>query len=156
RHNIEDVLKKRVAARLERQELLTQADGPQAFFIIDEAALWRRIGSESGEPTLMVAQLEHLKQLAADHSNIHIQFIPFSIGLYRGLHGPFVLLEFEDPNDTGLLYMENRDGQVLVREDPDQTAPYVDEFGHLEEIATPNERLSEYIDVLLRQYRQGL
>jgi hypothetical protein len=67
----DDEVSARLAARLERQAILTRDDPPTAWFMVDEAALRRRVGS----PEAMAAQLAHLAGVAR-LPNITIQVVP--------------------------------------------------------------------------------
>src|SRR5687768_13147958 len=98
----------------------------------------------------MDRQLEHLKTLSG-LPNVHIQVMPFSVGVYAALRAPFVILEFGDAADSDLLYLENPEGQVIVREEELKTAQYVDLFREMEKIATPPENFAESVDKLLRR-----
>ena len=60
----------RLAARLARQAILTRDDPPAAWFLVDEAALRRRISS----PEIMAAQLAHLAGVAR-LPNVTIQVV---------------------------------------------------------------------------------
>src|ERR1022692_1086501 len=132
----ERAVTRRVQARLERSaHLLHRSDGPDMSFIVDEAVIQRHVGRESGDTSLMIKQLEHLKSLNKKPS-IKIHVMPFDFGIYRALRGPFELLEFEDPADADLLYLENPEGDELVHEDYDQIAPYLDMFTDLENLLT--------------------
>jgi hypothetical protein len=76
----------RLAARLARQATLTRDDPPGAWFLMDEAALRRCIGT----PAVMAAQLAHLAGMAR-LPNVTIQVVP-SIA-HAGLLGGFALTE---------------------------------------------------------------
>jgi transcriptional regulator with XRE-family HTH domain len=76
----------RLAARLARQATLTRDDPPRAWFLMDEAALRRCIGT----PAVMAAQLAHLAGMAR-LPNVTIQVVP-SIA-HAGLLGGFALTE---------------------------------------------------------------
>ncbi len=76
----------RLAARLARQEVLTRDDAPAAWFLVDEAALRRNVGS----PELMAAQLTHLSGVGR-LPNVTIQVVP-NIA-HAGLLGGFALTE---------------------------------------------------------------
>ena len=56
----EDQVSERLAARLARQAILARDDPPAAWFLVDEAALRRCVGS----PDVMAAQLAHLGGVA--------------------------------------------------------------------------------------------
>ncbi len=145
---------RRVQARLERSSyLLGRPDGgPDMSFIIDEAVIRRRVGVESKNKTLMIEQLRRLQELST-RSNITIQVVPFSLGIYAALRGPFELLEFEDPADSTLLYLENPQGDELVHEDNDEITPYIDMFAELEEVLAKSEgiKFEERIEQVVQQ-----
>jgi transcriptional regulator with XRE-family HTH domain len=67
----DDQVSERLAARLARQELLTRDDPPSAWFLVDQTALRRRIGS----PHIMAAHLAHLAGVAR-LPNVTIQVVP--------------------------------------------------------------------------------
>jgi transcriptional regulator with XRE-family HTH domain len=131
----EGEVNRRVQARLERSSYLfgRPDGGPEMSFLIDEAVIQRRVGIESKNRSLMVEQLRLLKEQNA-RPNVSIQVVPFGLGIYAALRGPFELLEFEDPADSALLYLENPQGDELVHEDDDAISPYIDMFSDLEEI----------------------
>lgn len=77
----EDQVNDRLAARLERQAILTRDDPPTVWFLVDEAALRRRVGS----PEIMAAQLSHLTGVAR-LPGVTIQVVPTiaHVGLLGG------------------------------------------------------------------------
>jgi transcriptional regulator with XRE-family HTH domain len=126
-----ETLDRVVEARLERQELLDRNPPPEMFFILDEAVIRRAVGGIG----VMRRQLNQLGALGS-RPNISIQIVPFTVGAHFGLRGPFTILEFPDPNDDDLLYLENTGGEVTTREDPKLTADYLQAFWDLEAQAT--------------------
>jgi transcriptional regulator with XRE-family HTH domain len=82
----EDEVSARLAARLARQAILTRDDPPTAWFLVDEAALRRCVGS----PHVMAAQLGHLAGVARLPS-LTIQVVPSTV--HAGLLGGFALTE---------------------------------------------------------------
>ncbi|MEU8814324.1 helix-turn-helix transcriptional regulator [Actinoplanes sp. NPDC048796] len=146
----ERVIQRRVEARLERQELLESEDPPEMFFILDEAAVRRRIGYEAG-PTghsVMRQQIEHLKKIN-EHPRVSIQIMPFAIGGYQGMRGPFTLLEFAEAALSDLLYLESVNGEYIKREEPSETRPYLEQFWDMENRATPKDQLNDFLDGVL-------
>nr|WP_039820603.1 helix-turn-helix transcriptional regulator [Nocardiopsis halophila] len=97
----EEVIPRRVAIRMERQQVLTGEHPARLWAVVDEAALVRPIGG----PDVMKEQLERLIAVAAEQGNVHIQVLPFSAGAHAGLGGHFVLLEF--PEDPAVVYVES-------------------------------------------------
>lgn len=100
-----------VEIRMRRQEQLDRDDPPLLFFILDEATVRRPIGGRD----VMRRQIHHLIEMAAK-SNVTIEIVPFTAGAHPGLRGPFVIIEFPDPGDDDVLYLEAR-GDLTIRGD---------------------------------------
>jgi len=142
----QSVVEMRVQARLERQEILMRAEPPQTFFILDEAVIHRWVGGSE----VMRQQLEHLKSLGG-LPNVSIQILPYEAGAHPGMTGAFVLLEFADPADDDVLYLEDARGDMVTRDDPIDTAEFVNTFWELERISTRPDQLEQVIDRVLRE-----
>jgi transcriptional regulator with XRE-family HTH domain len=112
----EDEVSARLAARLERQAVLTRDDPPTAWFLVDEAAFSRRIS----HPDVMAAQLAHLLCVAR-LPNVTIQVIPSAA--HAGLLGGFALTERAAYVETAVA------GQVF--EDPEVIAGLLTRFDTL-------------------------
>ena len=112
----EEEVSARLAARLERQAILTRDDPPAAWFLVDEAALRRRIGP----PDVMAAQLAHLAGVAR-LPNVTIQLVPSTA--HAGLLGGFALTERAAYVETAVA------GQVF--EDPEIIAGLLTRFDTL-------------------------
>jgi transcriptional regulator with XRE-family HTH domain len=121
---------KLLASRRDRRALLDSSDAPDAFFIIDEGALWRVVGG----PEVMGPQLDHLAAMAA-RARVKIQVLPFAAGAHPALAGPFNLLEFASEDDPDVLFVENPMGDVLYHDDPKVTSVYRLRFWELEDLA---------------------
>jgi hypothetical protein len=102
------------AEREERQELLTKEEPLVLHALIDEVALRRMVGS----PEVMVAQLDHLLA-AGNRPNVTIQVLPLALGAYGPMSGPMLLLEFAQPDEPGLAYVENLGGGETVENGDD-------------------------------------
>ena len=104
-----------VAARMERQSVLTKDKPPELWVVIDEAVLRRPIGGAC----VMREQLDHLVA-AARRSNIVLQVIPAAVGVHDGLGGAgFIIADFADA--LPVAYQETAvRGQVI--EDTDDIA----------------------------------
>ena len=146
----DEVVARRAEARTARAGLLDRDDSPDAFFILDESTLYRRVGAESGADGLMAAQLEHLRELGA-RPHVTIQVLPFGAGLYGAIRSPFVILEFDDELDDGLVYIESPQDEMIIREDVESIVRYAERFRSLEKRATPREMLPAVIDQALNR-----
>jgi hypothetical protein len=82
----EEQVSERLAARLARQAILARDESPVAWFLVDEAALRRCVGS----PDVMAAQLAHLRGVAR-LPTVTIQVVP-SIA-HAGLLSGFAVAE---------------------------------------------------------------
>jgi transcriptional regulator with XRE-family HTH domain len=110
----EDAIADLTAIRMSRQDQLRDRDpAPDQFYILDEAAIRRRVGGTlPGGKGIMPAQLRVVIE-AAQRSNTTIEIIPFEAGAHFGMKGPFTLLEFDV--DLGeVLYLENARGSDLT------------------------------------------
>jgi transcriptional regulator with XRE-family HTH domain len=68
----DETVASRLAARMERQRrLFTRETPPRAWFVVDEMALYRRVGS----PEIMAAQMRHLAEVAAA-LKVTVQVLP--------------------------------------------------------------------------------
>jgi len=143
----ERAIQRRVEARLERQELLELNDPPEMFFILDEAVVRRNIGHEAGR-AVMRPQIEHLKKVN-ELPRVTIQIVPFAVGAYKAMRGPFVLLEFAEASLNDLLYLESPTGEYVAQEEPSETRPYLEQFWDLELKATKREELNGFLDGIL-------
>jgi hypothetical protein len=102
-----------VELRLARQDWVrARQDQLELHYLLDEASVRRVVGS----PAIMARQLQRLIE-ACDYPNHYIGVIPFSVGLYRSIRVPFVILEFDQPEDDAVLYLEYPQGEELIRED---------------------------------------
>src|SRR5579859_7680290 len=107
-----------VELRIARQERVTARAGQiQLNYLIDESVARRVVGG----PEVMKRQLSYLiDECERDHPSIRI--IPFRTGVNRSMRVPFVVLEFSDPEEEAVLYLEYPQRESLIRED----GPYED------------------------------
>lgn len=79
-----------LAARLDRQELLTRTDPPPPSLavVLDESVLYRLVGT----PQIMREQLQHLVEVASERIMLHV--VP-SVA-HKGVTGAFVLATVEN------------------------------------------------------------
>jgi len=97
----------RVEVRIIRQQnILRREHPPQITVVLDEAVLWRQIGG----PEVLAQQLLHLVELGR-RPHITLQVLPFTASMVN-LVSPFVILEFPDPADDDVVYLENE--QAIV------------------------------------------
>jgi transcriptional regulator with XRE-family HTH domain len=125
-----------VSARMERQSIFSQPKPPEAWLIIDETVLHRRIG----DTKTMYDQLAQLAALAK-RPNILIQVLPAAAGAHVGLLGAFAIAS---GNGADTVYTESPDeGQTT--ELPTVAAKLTRTFNILRGEALPQEASRELI-----------
>jgi transcriptional regulator with XRE-family HTH domain len=104
----EDEVSARLAARMKRQAILTrEEDPPTAWFLVDEAALRRRVGS----PQIMAAQMAHLVAIARLPSAT-VQVV--SATEHAGLLGGFSLTERAAYVETAVAGQVFEDAEIIA------------------------------------------
>jgi transcriptional regulator with XRE-family HTH domain len=96
----------RLAARLQRQTLLARDDPPAVWFLVDQAALQRCVGS----PQAMATQLAHLRGVAR-LPNITIQVVPNVA--HAGLLGGFAIAERAAYVETAVAGQVFEDSEII-------------------------------------------
>ncbi|MEU4236184.1 helix-turn-helix transcriptional regulator [Actinoplanes sp. NPDC026619] len=133
----------RVAARMDQKGLLDREERPELYFMIDEAALRRWVGGRE----VMRNQVEQLKK-EAERPGLTIQILPFDLGVHGGIRGPFQILEFAEGTDY-VLYLDDASGGIASRDMEAETERYLTLFWDLENIATKQWELNEFLDRVL-------
>lgn len=111
-------LDENVAARIDRRGILSRANPPILWVVLDERVLRHPVGSED----VMARQIEHLAE-AAQQPNITVQVVPLNSGATTGLSGGFVLAEI--PGMADVAYMDSaQHGQVTDRTEEVATLSY--------------------------------
>jgi transcriptional regulator with XRE-family HTH domain len=80
-----------VAARLERQEVLTSESPPLLWYVLDEGVIRHVVGG----PAVMGRQLDRLLEASAG-PGIVLQVLPYGADNHAGADGPISLYEFAD------------------------------------------------------------
>ncbi|MFE9630644.1 Scr1 family TA system antitoxin-like transcriptional regulator [Streptomyces sp. NPDC006463] len=122
-----DKLDEAVAARLDRQRILSRARPPLVWVVLDEAVLHRPFGSRE----VMRNQLDHLLGFR-DRRELRIQVLPFSAGQHPATVGSFNVLRFED--DPDVVYAESY-GLANVTANPDTVRDCAHRYDHLQAAA---------------------
>lgn len=109
-----DLIARKIAGRMRRQDILIRDNPTTLWAIIDEAALLRTVSG----PEAMDAQIRHLIERAA-WPNITIQVLPFAAGPHAAMDGPFVMLDFATNDDVPLVWLEGAVTSLLLEEAAD-------------------------------------
>jgi len=140
-----------VDLRIERQELIVREPAPSLHFIMDEAVVRRVTGGRD----VMRRQLRHLQELS-EYPNITMRIVPFDHGMYSLQRVPYQLIEFPDPEDGDVLYVENPEGEYIIREtapEQDMKKPsthYLETFWELEQVVRSEDTRSILQDATAR------
>jgi transcriptional regulator with XRE-family HTH domain len=130
----DDEVEDRVRARTERQGVLTKTAPLKLWAVVDEAALRRVVGGRD----VMCGQLDHLAK-TVKAPNITLQVISFEAGAHPGMPGQFIVLDFADPMDTDLIYIDSMAGDLFLESDA-EIARCRAVFDHLVAVAlSPND-----------------
>jgi transcriptional regulator with XRE-family HTH domain len=102
-----------VEVRMERQEILVRSDPPppRLHVVLSEGTLRRPVGGRE----VMREQLEQLMR-PRDRANVTIQVLPFDAGVHPAMVGPFTMMAFPDPEDLGVVNVENATGALFLEE----------------------------------------
>jgi transcriptional regulator with XRE-family HTH domain len=95
-------IERKVAARMQRQNLLQRTPPVRLSAVLNEAVLLRPVGG----PKVMAGQLEHLATLATLPS-VTLQVLPFDIGAHPAMTTPYVIVEFAEAADEPIVYLDN-------------------------------------------------
>ena len=109
-----EVYEQRVEVRLRRQQLLEQDNRPRYRVLLDEAVLHRRVGGAQ----VMYAQLSKILE-AEKKDQAAVQIIPFDIGAHAAQDSNFVLLEFDEPSVSPVIYVEGLTGSRYIDREAD-------------------------------------
>jgi uncharacterized protein DUF5753/helix-turn-helix protein len=138
-------LDRRVNMRLKRQDLLTGADPPQVWSVIDEGALRRPVGG----PAVMQAQLKRLIEVT-QLRHVTVQVVPFSRGGHAAAGGSFTVLRFGEPEVPDVVYIEQLTSALYLdkREDVDH---YMEVMNHLSTEALTPAASARFISEIIRE-----
>jgi transcriptional regulator with XRE-family HTH domain len=126
----DDQIEELVAARMQRQDVLSCEEPPLLWTLIDEAALYREVGSAQ----VMNGQFRQLVDLSG-RPHITIQVVPYSAGPHSGLLGAFVIAEVDE--SPPIAYLETAaEGETV--EDPSVLARLALTFDNLRSKALPD------------------
>lgn len=103
----DDQIEEQVAARLQRQDILSRENPPHLWAVIDEGVLHRTIGDSK----TMLDQLWHLARMS-DRPKVSVQVIPFAAGARTGLLGHFVIASLSDA--ASIAYLETAAAGQIV------------------------------------------
>jgi transcriptional regulator with XRE-family HTH domain len=131
-----------VDLRIERQEIILRQPAPDLHFIIDESVIRHLVGG----PEVMRRQLVQLRELATE-PHVHLRILTFDKGIYPRMRIPYVIFEFDAPEDEDVLYIENATDELVIKENsPVETesngpVEYLQSFWRLEQLTHREEAI---------------
>ncbi|PXY33052.1 transcriptional regulator [Prauserella sp. PE36] len=132
---------RRVAARMERQQLLRDPHPPEYWAVIDEAVLHREVGGTE----VMAEQLARLLEVA-QLPHVTIQVVPFNAGAHPGMEGPFLILGFPEQADHDVVYVDSTSTGLYLELEAD-VRRYALMFDHLRAAALkPDDSIQVIVD----------
>jgi transcriptional regulator with XRE-family HTH domain len=113
-----DAVEQRVQGRMTRQQqLLFGQDAPRFEAVVDESVLHRVVGG----PAVMKAQLERLLELS-ELPSVTVRVIPYKAGALPAGNNKFIILSFEIPAVSDVVYIEGLTGDLFLEEPADVEA----------------------------------
>ncbi|MFE3036057.1 Scr1 family TA system antitoxin-like transcriptional regulator [Streptomyces canus] len=110
----EDEIEQRVAARMERQEIIRRRVPPTISFVISEVIVLDHLGGDE----VHAEQVSRLCELS-DLPGVTLQIMPVGRDFHAGLSGPFTVIETQDHQRVA--YTEGqRQGRLIA--DPDEVS----------------------------------
>lgn len=137
-------LDRRVALRMERQELLRRPAAPLLWAVLEEQVLRRHVGG----PDVMRGQLDRLIEATA-LPNVTVQIIRFTTGAHPAMFGPFQLFRFDIPELPDIVYSESLTGAVYHDERAD-TVTFLEALDRMGAQAAP----ASHTEALLGEIRK--
>jgi transcriptional regulator with XRE-family HTH domain len=128
----ERVVEGRLKLFRERQQVVGRP-GRDLRFVFGPGVLQLRVGSDA----VMTKQFAHLREVST-RPGVDIRILPGKAGPHPGLFGRFTLMEFEDPDDPSVAYLESLTGARYV-ETPRQVQQYREAFQAIYELSSPIE-----------------
>ncbi|CAM3622206.1 helix-turn-helix transcriptional regulator [Nocardiopsis rhodophaea] len=138
------VVRRHVAGRIERQQILNGVNPPRFSAILDEGALRRQVGGRE----VLLEQLQHLCNMATRH-NIDLRVLPFTSGEHQASNGSFAILEFPNPLDVPVAFAETVTASMFV-EELAEIATYNDVWANLQGAALTQARSVQFIQQVMR------
>jgi transcriptional regulator with XRE-family HTH domain len=134
----DEVVEQRVAFRMGRQHAVFNRSEPGRVVSVMTAGV---LGLVVGSREVMEAQIAHLRALT-DEGGVEVRVLTETNGVHSAMRGPFTIMDFDDPDDPSLVYVETLVGSRYM-ERPEHVAEFREAFQHIQAQAVS---LEEYID----------
>jgi transcriptional regulator with XRE-family HTH domain len=133
-----EVVERRVALRMRRQRSFFERPKPGRLEVAISAGAMDLV---VGSPAVAQEQIAHLRVIAAQ-GKADVRVLVPTNGVHIAMRGPFTLMDFDDPDDPPLVYLESYIGSRYV-ERKDHVAAFRAAFDAIRTQAVPVE---EYLE----------
>lgn len=107
-----DVTERHVTLRMQRQAAMAaRYPRPGLVTVLGEGVLTRQVGG----PDVLAGQIAHLCE-AARQEHVEIRVLPWSAGAHAAMAGAFRIMDFDDPEDPDVVYLESHVGALYLDE----------------------------------------
>jgi transcriptional regulator with XRE-family HTH domain len=136
-HGDDGAIQRQVKLRQDRQQAITSREPPLRLTAVFGAGVLAR---PVGGTDVMAEQVRRLQELNG-LSHIEIRVLPWTVGAHAAMVSPFTILDFDDPDDPAVVYLESQTGSRYL-EKPEELAEYRRIFDSVEAQSVP---LKEFI-----------
>jgi transcriptional regulator with XRE-family HTH domain len=134
----DDVVEQRVAFRMGRQRAVFNRSTPGRVISVVTAGVLDLV---VGSPEVMAEQVAHLRTLISGGA-ADVRVLSHDNGVHPAMRGSFTIMDFDDPDDPSLVYVETLVGSRYL-ERPEHLEQFREAFRHMQAQAVS---LEEYID----------
>ncbi|WP_444962841.1 helix-turn-helix domain-containing protein [Nocardiopsis sp. M1B1] len=139
-----EIIRKKAEARMVRREILVRHYPARLRAVIEESALHKPIGGKE----ILKKQLAYLHRMA-QLSNIDLQVLPADVGSHSGLCAPFTILEFPDPLDLPIVYIDTASNGLFL-EEQDEVEAHSATFSDIQGSALSTVRSADLITSIMK------
>lgn len=132
----EEVIESRLKLRGERQRAIIDREDRRISVVLGPGTFELTIGSDQ----VMARQRAHLMALN-ELPGMDIRILPRRTGIHPGVSGPFTILDFEDPSDPTVVYLEYLTGARYL-ESRQHVQAYRTAFASLKRLSVPIEEFA--------------
>ncbi|MDQ0936342.1 transcriptional regulator with XRE-family HTH domain [Streptomyces turgidiscabies] len=138
-------IRRRVALRLKRQDLLDKPEAPAIWAVLDETVLRRPVGGAE----MMRAQIDHIGEML-EYPKVRIQIMRFAAGPHPGAFGPFHYFRFGFSELPDVVYTESLAGAQYF-DQPADVVTYLEVLDRMSVQAEPVARTREILAALRKE-----
>lgn len=92
---------------------------------------------------------------ATESANVTLRVLPFSVGAHAAIDGAFNILEFPDPADPAMVYLESPASESYIYDD-ETIGRYRRLFDRLWDVALPVLGSAEFLGRIVEEHGKGM